>query len=135
MPGGQAPVVAIDVLARPEGSLHALRESGIDVGLPRDWSDCLEVRVRYRGYIERQRRTAERATQLEEVILPEMLWDSDLGGVSREAREKLVRWRPASVGQASRIAGISPADVAILLVHVRRLASRDAGPLVETQAD
>ena len=135
MPGGtQTPVSALEHLARPEGSMRALREAGIDGGLPPAWADCLEVRVRYRGYIERQRRSAERATQLEQVALPETLWANDLGGLSHEAREKLRRWRPASVGQASRIAGISPADVAILMVHARRLGAKAAPPLMESSS-
>ena len=88
--------------------------------LPRDWEDALDVRARYRGYIERQQRTAERAQALESVRLPESLWSTPLAGVSSEAREKLLRWRPSSAGQAGRIAGISPADVAVLCVLARR---------------
>jgi tRNA uridine 5-carboxymethylaminomethyl modification enzyme len=78
------------------------------------------VRARYRGYIERQQRTAAQMSALERVMLPDTLWARELTGLSREAREKLARWKPASVGQASRIAGVSPADVAVLLVHARR---------------
>jgi tRNA uridine 5-carboxymethylaminomethyl modification enzyme len=54
--------------------------------------------------------------------LPVALWADPLHGMSTEAREKLQRWRPATVAQASRIAGVSPADVAVLLVHARRVA-------------
>ncbi|MBI3540528.1 MAG: tRNA uridine-5-carboxymethylaminomethyl(34) synthesis enzyme MnmG [Candidatus Eisenbacteria bacterium] len=115
-------VRALDLLARAGGSWDGLREAGVDCDLPREWADCLEIRVRYRGYIERERETAARAAALEAATLAPALWDSDLKGVSREAREKLVRWRPASVGQASRIAGVSPADIAVLLVHARRAA-------------
>ena len=79
--------------------------------------------MRYRGYITRQHRAAERAAGLERLELPDALWSDGLNGLSREAREKLLRRRPATVGQAARIAGVSPADVAILLVHARRLAA------------
>lgn len=92
--------------------------------LPDAWGECLEVRVRYRGYIERQRRTASQAATLEHLTLPAALWGEGLKGVSREAREKLSRWQPVTVGQAARIAGVSPADIAILLVHARRFAAR-----------
>jgi tRNA uridine 5-carboxymethylaminomethyl modification enzyme len=89
------------------------------------------VRARYRGYIERQRRTAEQAARLEPVVLPDALWEGELVGLSREAREKLVSRRPGNAAQASRIAGVSPADVAVLLVHARRLAARDANVMRE----
>ena len=64
--------------------------------------------------------TAEAARSLETTPLPDDLWDLDLNGISREGREKLRQWRPGTLGQASRIAGITPADVAVLLVHLRR---------------
>jgi tRNA uridine 5-carboxymethylaminomethyl modification enzyme len=95
--------------------------------LPGEWEESLRIRARYRGYIERQRRTAERAASLERALLPAALWDHELNGLSFEAREKLKRWRPATAGQASRIAGVSPADVAVLLIHAKRLA-RGAAP-------
>ena len=114
------PASALELLRRPGGSLQTLHEAGVDCALPEAWGACLEVRVRYRGYIERQQRTAEQMAALEQTELPAALWARDLSGLSREAREKLARWRPATVGQASRIAGVSPADVAVLLVHARR---------------
>ena len=95
-------------------------EPGQACDLPDAWASCLEVRARYRGYIERQERTAERMAGLERVKLPIALWAGELPGLSLEAREKLSRCRPDSVGQASRIAGVSPADVAMLLVYARR---------------
>jgi tRNA uridine 5-carboxymethylaminomethyl modification enzyme len=125
-PGGASTKLkAIEWLARPEGSYSGLAAVGGSPSLEGAEAEAVEVRVRYRGYIERQRRAATTAAALERTPLPEALWDEPLGGVSREAREKLVRWRPATVGQAGRIAGVSPADVAVLLVHARRL--RNAG--------
>jgi len=111
---------ALDLLARPEGSIRALREAGVACDLPEAWAGCLEVRARYRGYIDRQQKTAEQMVALERMTIPASLWARELRGLSREAREKLARWKPLSVGQASRIAGVSPADVAVLLVHARR---------------
>jgi len=119
-------VRALDLLARPEGSIDALRAAGVACDLPAEWASCLEVRVRYRGYIERQQRVARQMETLEHVALPDVLWDAELVGLSREAREKLARWRPTSVGQAARIAGVSPADVAVLMVHARRSGRREA---------
>jgi tRNA uridine 5-carboxymethylaminomethyl modification enzyme len=103
--------------------------------LPREWAECVEVRARYRGYIERQQRTASRARSLDGMGLADALWDGELNGLSREAREKLTRRRPATVGQAGRIAGVSPSDVAILLVHARRLAGARPAILPVASAD
>jgi tRNA uridine 5-carboxymethylaminomethyl modification enzyme len=118
-----SPVNALEFLARPGTSYHDLRSLGVATTLPATWGECLEVRVRYRGYIERQRRVAAQSARLEHLKLPAALWAGELNGVSREAREKLAHRQPATVGQAARIAGVSPADVAVLLVHARRLAS------------
>jgi tRNA uridine 5-carboxymethylaminomethyl modification enzyme len=120
--GRPTSIGALDFLLRPAGSYAALRAQGA-AGLPEAWADCLEVRVRYRGYIEREHRTAERAAALENLSLPDGLWGQTLRGLSSEAAEKLERWRPATVGQAGRIAGVSPSDIAVLMVHARRLAA------------
>ncbi len=113
----------IEFLARPDSRYEALAAHGIEAPLPPAWADCLVVRVRYRGYIERQRRTAERSAAMERHALPEALWREALAGLSSEALEKLRRWKPATVAQASRIAGVSPSDIAVLLVHARRIAA------------
>ncbi len=126
VPAGDRPMRAIELLARPEGSIADLAQRGIASEIPSAWSDCIEVRVRYRGYIERQQRTAEKSAAMDHVLLPISLWDDELTGVSREAREKLRRWRPATVGQASRIAGVSPSDVSVLMVHARRSRMSEA---------
>jgi len=118
---------AIDVLARPGGSVDLLHELGVSVDLPRPWAECLETRVRYRGYIERQQRAAARAAAMDHIALHPDLWELELAGISREASEKLRRWRPDTIGQASRIAGVSPSDVAVLMVHARRAGSRLPG--------
>jgi tRNA uridine 5-carboxymethylaminomethyl modification enzyme len=117
------PVRALEFLARPGSSYHDLRSLGVATTLPGTWGECLEVRARYRGYIERQRRVAAQSARLEHLELPAALWAGELNGLSREAREKLAHRQPVTVGQAARIAGVSPADVAVLLVHVRRLTS------------
>jgi tRNA uridine 5-carboxymethylaminomethyl modification enzyme len=80
--------------------------------------------VRYRGYLDRQERVAQRTASAETLELPLELWSEPLDGLSREAREKLRRWRPSSVGRASRIAGVSPSDVAVLIVHAKRHQAR-----------
>jgi tRNA uridine 5-carboxymethylaminomethyl modification enzyme len=116
-------ISALDYLARPGASYAALRALDPQATLPAGWGECLEVAVRYRGYIEREQVTASRAAALAGTPLPEGLWGGPLGGLSHEAEEKLRRRRPATVGQASRIAGVSPADLGVLMVHAARLRS------------
>jgi tRNA uridine 5-carboxymethylaminomethyl modification enzyme len=78
------------------------------------------IEIRYEGYIERQRRAVERAARNEELALSDALTSSHLHGISHEGHEKILRFRPATVGQASRIPGFSPADVAVLIIHAER---------------
>jgi tRNA uridine 5-carboxymethylaminomethyl modification enzyme len=126
---------ALDLLARPDVTYARLPMLGIETRLKPGWGECLDVRVRYRGYIARQQREASRRATLDQAVLPDPLWDGELPGLSREAGEKLARWRPATVGQAARIAGVSPADVAVLMVLARRAAARlPAAPAREAGA-
>ena len=121
---------ALDFLAQAGARYAGLRELGVETALPAAWGECLEVRTRYRGYIERQQRAAERAATMDAVTLPDSIWGGELRGLSREAREKLTRMRPGTLGQAARIAGVSPADVAVLMIHARRAAADEATPEV-----
>jgi tRNA uridine 5-carboxymethylaminomethyl modification enzyme len=118
--GGARGVRASDFLARPGVTFADLAARGVESALSADQRDALEVRVKYRGYIERQARTAESSAGFERLGLPGSLWEGELPGLSNEALEKLRRWRPANVAQAARIAGVSPADVGVLLVLARR---------------
>jgi len=111
---------------RLAGTATGGRAAAAAVALEPEWAECLDVRARYRGYIEREQRLAANAAALEELMLPEPLWQQPLNGLSAEAREKLRRWRPRSAGQAARIAGVSPADISVLMVHARRHAARAA---------
>ncbi|MEO5987384.1 MAG: tRNA uridine-5-carboxymethylaminomethyl(34) synthesis enzyme MnmG [Candidatus Eisenbacteria bacterium] len=113
-------VPALDWLARPQGTYAHLVAAGLEPLLPLAWRGSLEVRVKYRGYIERQEKTAAAGKSLEDIVLPAVLWEESLHGLSSEALEKLRRWRPTTAARAARIAGVSPSDVAILLVHARR---------------
>jgi tRNA uridine 5-carboxymethylaminomethyl modification enzyme len=91
-------------------------------------AELLEIEVKYSGYVERQRRQIEKFEALEATRIPPSLFDQPLQGVSREAVEKLRRVRPESVGQASRIPGVSPADTGVLLIHLERMRPRDRSP-------
>ncbi len=127
VPGGaDRSVRAVEFLARPEGTFAGLAALGVESVLDARSRDALEVRLKYSGYIERQGKTAAAGAALERVRLAESLWDAELSGLSREAREKLRRWRPANVAQAARIAGVSPADVGVLLVYAKRHAAQES---------
>lgn len=78
----------------------------------------VENDLRYAGYIERQERQVAAQRRMEDRHLPDSISYSEIGGLAREAREKLERVRPQTLGQAARIPGVSPADIAVLLVHL-----------------
>jgi tRNA uridine 5-carboxymethylaminomethyl modification enzyme len=100
----------------------ALRDASF-AGAPAEWLDLAECDVKYEGYIRRQDELVGRFRGMEEKrIPPGFNWDS-LAGVSSEAGEKLRQIRPASVGQASRIPGVRPPDIAVLLLHLRKGSS------------
>jgi tRNA uridine 5-carboxymethylaminomethyl modification enzyme len=82
----------------------------------------LEVELRYAGYVEREAEAVERQRTLEATPLPAELDYAAVLGLPREAREKLARVRPASLGQAGRVPGVNPSDLTVLRIHLRRLA-------------
>lgn len=126
--GGVRNVSATEFLSRPEATFAELAGFGVLSPLAEDLRDALEVRLKYRGYIERAERSAAAAASWGRIRLHEALWDEPLPGLSSESREKLRRARPADVGHASRIVGVSPADVAMLMVYAKRFAAAVPGP-------
>jgi tRNA uridine 5-carboxymethylaminomethyl modification enzyme len=79
-----------------------------------------EILIKYEGYIEKEGELAQKLERLDSVTLKENFDYHRLTALSIEAREKLTKIRPRSLGQASRIAGVSPADISILIVHLGR---------------
>ena len=86
----------------------------------------LEIQARYQGYIERQSRDIERQRKHQSTLLPAGLDYSSVQGLSNEVREKLARVRPASIGQAARISGVTPAAVSLLLIHLKKREYRES---------
>ena len=130
--GGPLPrdTSAFELLRRPEVSYEALTEiagppasPGPDDRLPAQVRAQVEVRAKYAGYIERQREEIERARRHEETVLPGDLDYAQLAGLSHEVRQKLALARPATLGQAGRIPGVTPAALSILLVHLKKRAA------------
>jgi tRNA uridine 5-carboxymethylaminomethyl modification enzyme len=79
-----------------------------------------EVRIKYAGYLDRQQQEIDKASRHEQTRLPETLDYSEVRGLSNEVGQKLAQHRPATIGQASRISGITPAAISLLLVHLKR---------------
>ena len=89
--------------------------------LPPDVAEQVWIEAHYAGYIAKQRREVERARRMEDMSIPPNFDYDSIAGLRTEAREKLNRVRPLTVGQAGRIYGVNPADISVLLVHLRRL--------------
>jgi tRNA uridine 5-carboxymethylaminomethyl modification enzyme len=117
-------------MSGPTSCFDLLRRPGIGyadmasiVGLPR-WSSAVEVGIeaaaKYEGYIQRQEAEFDRMRGLEATRIPESIDYASIAGLSTEAREKLLRNRPGSLGQASRLSGITPSAVTALALHLRR---------------
>jgi tRNA uridine 5-carboxymethylaminomethyl modification enzyme len=79
-----------------------------------------EVDTKYRGYIEREQDMVDKMNRLDELLLHETMDYARIKSLSHESREKLTRMRPRTLGQASRISGVSPSDISVLLVHMGR---------------
>ena len=113
---------ALDLLTRPEVTYRSLmRLPGLGPGVadPKA-AEQLETQCKYAGYIERQQEEIDRQRTQETLRLPPGFDFKDIRGLSAEVREKLVRVRPTTVGQAARIPGVTPVAVSLLLIHLKR---------------
>ena len=109
------------LLRRPEISISEIALFAPEVdGLSSGIALQAEIQIKYSGYVERQIEMVERFKKMENVRVPEDLDYSELKGLSREVREKLVKVRPRSLGQASRISGVTPAAISLLSVYLKR---------------
>ena len=86
--------------------------------MPAAVTEQVEIEIKYEGYIERQKRQVEQHQKMERKLIPENLDYDKISSLRLEARQKLKLFRPASIGQASRISGVSPADISVLLVYL-----------------
>ncbi len=110
-----------DLLRRPEVSLEDLADfAGLDESLPLAVKREVQLQIKYQGYIDRQSEQVERFRKLESVNLPKDMSYNGLSGLSNEVIEKLTRIQPRSLGQASRISGITPAAISVLQIHLRK---------------
>jgi tRNA uridine 5-carboxymethylaminomethyl modification enzyme len=114
-----------NLLSRPNIGITDLTNSDPSLslamdGFNREVLEQAEILMKYEGYIERERENADKLKRLEDLIInPEFNFDT-VGGLGAEAKEKLKKFKPSTIGQASRISGINPADVSVLLIHLGR---------------
>ena len=109
----------LDLLKRPKVTIHGL-SSITNVDYPSVIAQQVEIQVKYQGYIEKAKRDAKHLEQMEKVALCEDLDYLHMDNLSLEARQKLDQIRPATLGQASRISGINPSDIALLAMKMKK---------------
>ena len=118
-------VKLVSILTRPNIDMGLLREAMpyVDEFMAQydeEISSIAEVAVKYEGYIQKEQEMVDKMERLESVVLRESINYLDITSLSAEAKEKLHKQRPRTIGQASRISGVSPSDISVLLVHVGR---------------
>ncbi|GGJ03456.1 tRNA uridine-5-carboxymethylaminomethyl(34) synthesis enzyme MnmG [Halopseudomonas pertucinogena] len=119
----------LDLLRRPEVDYATLVELTGASDIPADAAEQVEIQTRYAGYIERQQDEIDRLRQHEETLLPADLDYLALNGLSKEISQKLASIRPQTLGQASRIPGVTPAAVSLLLIHLKKRNALGDGKL------
>ncbi len=115
------PTLLADLLKRPELCYeHIALLAPTDEELPHAVREQVEIQIKYDGYIQRQQRQIHQFKKMENLRIPDTFSYIDVRGLKTEAREKLEKIRPASIGQASRLPGVSPADISILMVMLHQ---------------
>lgn len=115
-------IKASELLKRPQVTYESMQviDKNRPENLPYDVCEQVEISIKYAGYIERQIKQAEQFKKLEEKKLPDDIDYDKIDGLRLEARQKLGQIRPASLGQASRISGVNPADIAVLMIYLKK---------------
>ena len=112
-------ITLYELLKRPEISINHV-EHFVEIPYDDEIKEQVEINIRYSGYIEKAKKEAEKMLSLEEKLIPEDIDYNKIPNIASEAREKLEKIRPTSLGQASRISGVNPADISILMVYLRK---------------
>ena len=108
-----------DFLKRPEIKINDL-EHFVDMPYSKEVKEQVEINIKYEGYIKKSNKEAEKMLSLEEKIIPETIDYDKVPNLASEARQKLSEIKPTTLGQATRISGVNPADISILMVYLRR---------------
>ena len=117
----EAGITHAELLRRPEVTYCAL--PGANLNLPEDVQQQVEIQIKYSGYIARDVEQIARFSRLEEKQIPSWIEYDKIPSLRFESRQKLLRYRPDSIGQASRISGVTPADIAILMVWLKKASA------------
>ncbi len=114
-------ILALELLRRPELNYENIMDlANQEITLPKEVIEQVEIEIKYEGYIKKSLQQVERLRKMEEKKIPlDLDWD-EVPSLAIEAREKLKKVRPLTVGQASRISGVNPADISILLVYLEQ---------------
>lgn len=113
-------VRATDLIKRPEITYEIIEKIIGSEDLPNEVKEQVEIQIKYEGYIKKANEQVERMLKMEHKKIPENIDYDDIHGLAAEAKEKLKKIRPLSIGQASRISGVNPADISILLVYIEQ---------------
>ncbi|MFA4837598.1 MAG: FAD-dependent oxidoreductase, partial [Dehalococcoidia bacterium] len=114
-------VSALEFLRRPEISYRILTQLGFgNSEISAECAEQVEIDAKYEGYIQMQQATVRKMQRIEDRRMPDWFDYAQISGLRTEARQKLGRFRPQTLGQASRIDGVTPADISILLIHLER---------------
>ena len=112
---------ASEILKRPYVTLKDFKQYVPELDdLTLEEEEQLEIMVKYEGYIQKEQAQADRLRKLEEVKIPEDIDYTNMDGLRLEARQKLSLVRPLTIGQASRVSGVNPADISMLLIHIKK---------------
>jgi len=112
------------LLRRPEIRMRHILEA-LNIEIPDDIAPVVEMEIKYEGYVKKERERVEKMKRYEEKSIPDEIDYSAIKGLKNEAKEKLARIRPGTIGQALRISGVDPSDISILLVHLEALNKRN----------
>jgi len=112
-----------NLLKRPEITIKHILEI-LNENYDEQLSPIIEMEIKYEGYIARDQEKIKKAEKMESKLIPEDLDYKTIQGLKNEAREKLIKIKPATIGQASRISGVDPSDISILLVYLETLSQR-----------
>ncbi|HHF53446.1 MAG TPA: tRNA uridine-5-carboxymethylaminomethyl(34) synthesis enzyme MnmG [candidate division WOR-3 bacterium] len=114
-------ITLYDFLKRPEIRYDALLRLGLGIDLPFWLKERIEIEIKYEGYIKRMEKEARKYAEMDNIKIPEDFDFNQVESVSNEAKEKLSRYKPLTLGQASRVPGVSPSDIIAIFYHLEKM--------------